>query len=136
VIRTGYEVVAYSAETIVFLFLGIGIFSLNHPFQDLSWGLLVTSLFNVNIARALNVSIVSFIANKYRSQNLKLTREKQFVVWFSGLRGAMAYALALQSATDLKMGPLILIDTLFLSLFTILIQGSALHPVLNRCDVR
>ena len=96
----------------------------------------MTSLFNVNIARALNVSIVSFISNKYRPQNLKLTREKQFVVWFSGLRGAMAYALALQSATDLKMGPLILIDTLFLSLFTILIQGSALHPVLNRCDVR
>jgi len=31
VIKTGYEVVAYSAETIVFLFLGIGIFSINHP---------------------------------------------------------------------------------------------------------
>ena len=47
----------------------------------------------------------------------------------------MAYALALQSATDLKMGPLILIDTLFLSLFTILLQGSALHPILSRCEV-
>jgi len=47
----------------------------------------------------------------------------------------MAYALALQSATDLKMGPLILIDTLLLSIFTILIQGSALHPILTRCNV-
>jgi solute carrier family 9 (sodium/hydrogen exchanger), member 8 len=95
VIRTGYEVVAYSAETIVFLFLGIGIFSLSHPFQDLSWGLLVTSLFNVNIARALNVLCVSHFINRFRSPSSKLTGKKQFVIWFSGLRGAMAYALAL-----------------------------------------
>lgn len=74
VIRTGYEVVAYSAETIVFLFLGIGIFSISHPFKDLSWGLVITSLFNVNIARALNVLFVSLFVNKYRSEKSKLTK--------------------------------------------------------------
>jgi len=29
----GYETIAYSAETIVFLFLGIGLFAIEHPFR-------------------------------------------------------------------------------------------------------
>jgi NhaP-type Na+/H+ or K+/H+ antiporter len=48
-------------------------------------------------------------------------------MWFSGLRGAMAYALALQAATDLEgMGMVILITTLVYSLITILGFGTLL----------
>ena len=55
----------------------------------------------------------------------------------SGLRGAMAYALALKSRTDLAtMGPVILIDTLIYSLFSILGIGSILNPVMERLGVK
>ena len=58
-------------------------------------------------------------------------------MWLSGLRGAMAYALALKSRTDLvTMGPVILIDTLIYSLFSILGIGSILNPVLERLGVK
>lgn len=57
-------------------------------------------------------------------------------MWISGLRGAMAYALAMQARTDLERGPLVLLVSLLYAMFTILIQGSVLNPVLNKCDVK
>jgi len=57
-------------------------------------------------------------------------------MWFSGLRGAMAYALAIKSSIDLKIGPVILIVTLLFSLFTILVYGSLLNVVVEKCDVK
>ena len=49
----------------------------------------------------------------------------------------MAYALALKSRTDLAtMGPVILIDTLIYSLFSILGIGSILNPVMERLGVK
>ncbi len=48
----------------------------------------------------------------------------------------MAYALALKCATDLEIGPIILIDTLIYSFLTILGVGSILNPILSRFDVK
>lgn len=57
-------------------------------------------------------------------------------MWVSGLRGAMAYALALKSSTELAIGPLILTDTLIVALLTILVVGSILNPILSKLDVK
>jgi len=57
-------------------------------------------------------------------------------MWFSGLRGAMAYALALKSIQDLDIGPVILLDTLIYSYISILGVGSVLNPVLTKLDVK
>ena len=60
----------------------------------------------------------------------------QGVMWISGLRGAMAYALALKSVQDLEIGPVILIDTLIYAFITILGIGSILNPILSKLDVK
>lgn len=135
VLKMGYETIAHSAETIVFLFLGIGLFAFNHPYQQLGWGLVLTTILNLNIARGLNVLTTTWLVNKTRT-NTKISGRMQFVMWLSGLRGAMAYALALKCATDLAIGPVILIDTLIYSFITILFIGSILNPVLNKMDVK
>lgn len=57
-------------------------------------------------------------------------------MWISGLRGAMAYALAMKSTIDYEIGPVMLIVTLLYSLITILVIGSILNPILTRCDVK
>jgi NhaP-type Na+/H+ or K+/H+ antiporter len=57
-------------------------------------------------------------------------------MWIAGLRGAMAYALALKSSTELIIGPEILTDTLVFSLLTILVIGTFLNPILSKLDVK
>jgi len=135
VLQLCYETIAISAEQIVFLFLGIGLFAFNHPYDQMGWGLVLTTVINLNLARFLNVLVVSSLVNCQRTET-KLDPKFQTVMWFSGLRGAMAYALALKSVTDLAIGPVILIDTLLYALFTILGIGSIMNPVLERLGVK
>lgn len=66
-----YEVMAYSTETLVFLFLGIGLVAFKHPFSSLGWGTMLTTILNLNIARLLNISICTFIVNRYRTEQTK-----------------------------------------------------------------
>ena len=135
VLRLSYETIAVTAEQIVFLFLGIGLFAFNHPFEKLGIGLTITTILNLNFARFLNILIVTKLVNCSR-MTTKISGKMQFVMWLSGLRGAMAYALALKCATDLEIGPVILIDTLIYALITILGIGSILNPVLSKLEVK
>jgi NhaP-type Na+/H+ or K+/H+ antiporter len=65
-------------------------------------------------------------------------------MWVAGLRGAMAYALAMESSknpifTDPKAGRwagnVMLLVTLLYSLFTILGVSSVLNPIMVKCEV-
>lgn len=56
-------------------------------------------------------------------------------MWLGGLRGAMAYALAMKSSFDFEKGPIILIVTLLYAFISILLIGSVLNPVLTKLDV-
>lgn len=95
-----YETIAVTAEQLVFLFLGIGLFAFNHPYEKMGWGLIITTLLNLNFARFLNIMITTSLVNWSRTET-KIPPKVQFIMWLSGLRGAMAYALALKCATDL-----------------------------------
>ena len=57
-------------------------------------------------------------------------------MWVAGLRGAMAYALGLESVQDYgAAGEIMLSLTLIYSLITSLGIGSILNPLLIKCDV-
>ena len=65
-------------------------------------------------------------------------------MWAAGLRGAMAYALAMESSknpifTDPEAGRwagnVMLLVTLLYSLFTILGISSFLNPIMKKCEV-
>lgn len=57
-------------------------------------------------------------------------------MWIAGLRGAMAYALAIESIFDFgEAGRVMLYLTVIYGLITILVVGSILHPVLVKCEV-
>jgi len=72
VLRLCYETVAVTAEQIVFLFLGIGLFSFNHPYEKMGIGLAVTTVLNINFARFLNIMIVSGLVNCTRTEKSKI----------------------------------------------------------------
>lgn len=100
-------------------------------------GTLLCTIVNLNLARMLNIGLVSLLCNWQRSERTKLKPKTQFVMWFAGLRGAMAYALALQASTTFATGAgsVILVTTLVYSLITVLGLGTILHPVLTWADV-
>jgi NhaP-type Na+/H+ or K+/H+ antiporter len=62
-----YETIAYSAETLVFIFLGIGVFAFDHPTDKFGIGSVLLCIINFNVARFLNIEIVTFFVNKSRS---------------------------------------------------------------------
>lgn len=100
----------------------------------MGWAMVPLTIFNLCIARALNVGIVSFLVNKSRTTK-KINRKFQFVMWVSGLRGAMAYALALKSTFDFEKGPIMLIVTLIYAVISIVGVGSFMNTILEKFDV-
>ena len=64
VVKVAVDMFAHTTETMVFLFLGIGVFTFSHKYQYMSTGTLILAFINLNIARFLNVWIVSACVNK------------------------------------------------------------------------
>jgi len=119
----------------VFLFLGLGLTAFDHPYAEMGWGLILTTIVNLNLARAINVILVSWCANRSR-RKARIGCKMQTVMWIAGLRGAMAYALALKCVGELNLGGVILLVTLLYAFITILGVGSVLHPILTWADVK
>ena len=113
-------------ETCVFAYLGLAIFSFK---MKIEWSLIIWSILLCLIGRALNIYPLSYLVNYFREH--KISRKMMFVMWFSGLRGAIAYALALHLAFEEEKRRVIVTTTLIIVLFTIIILGSSTMPVLK-----
>lgn len=72
VVKIAVDSLAYIAETMVFLFLGIGVFTFESKYQEVSLKTVVLSIINVNLCRWINVWVVSKIVNRFRSEEQKI----------------------------------------------------------------
>lgn len=123
--------VAFMCETCVFAYIGLAIFSFPHKFEI---SFVIWCIVLVLFGRALNIFPLSFLLNFFRDH--KITPKMMFVMWFSGLRGAIPYALSLH----LEMEPiakrqLIGTTTIIIVLFTILVLGGGTMPLTRLMDV-
>ena len=57
---------------------------------------IVFSILIVVFSRTFNIYPLTALINLGRSPEAKIDKRFQFVMWFSGLRGAIAFALALE----------------------------------------
>jgi len=87
------ELFATLCETYVFLLLGLGVFLLVKP-RIFSVPLILWTLVSCFIGRAANVYPLSWAVNQC-SSGPKFRLSEQHVLWFAGLRGAMAFVCAL-----------------------------------------
>nr|XP_039256686.1 sodium/hydrogen exchanger 8-like isoform X1 [Styela clava] len=127
-IQQTLRTLAYMAETSVFAYLGMAIFSFQHNFQP---AFVIWSIVLLLLARALNIYPLSWILNHFR--DTKITKRMQFIMWFSGLRGAICYVLSLHLELDSDEKRQVIITTsLIIVLFTLLLLGGATFPVV-RC---
>jgi sodium/hydrogen exchanger 8 len=72
--------------------MGMGVFTGGFKEFDLSFS--VVAFVACLIGRALNIFPLSWMANLCRKRNFKISAKMQVVLWFAGLRGAIAFALS------------------------------------------
>uniref|UniRef100_A0A9J7XQG7 Sodium/hydrogen exchanger 8 n=1 Tax=Cyprinus carpio carpio TaxID=630221 RepID=A0A9J7XQG7_CYPCA len=119
------------SETCVFAFLGLSIFSFPHKFE-LSF--VIWCIVLVLVGRAVNIFPLSFLLNFFRDH--KITPKMMFIMWFSGLRGAIPYALSLHLGLEpIEKRQLIGTTTIVIVLFTILLLGGGTMPLIRIMDI-
>ncbi|XP_037085054.1 sodium/hydrogen exchanger 8-like [Pollicipes pollicipes] len=117
---------AFVAETCVFAYLGMAIFSFGHQVEP---ALVIWSLMLCLFGRALNIFPLSALVNYFREH--KITKKMQAIMWFSGLRGAIAYALCLHLEFGTEKRHVLVTTTLIVVLSSILLLGGATQPLLK-----
>lgn len=117
---------AFIAETCVFAYLGLAIFSFRHRVEP---ALVVWSIVMCLLGRAANIFPLALLCNKFREH--KITKKMMFIMWFSGLRGAISYALSLHLGFSDETRHVIITTTLIIVLFTTLFFGGSTMPLLK-----
>ncbi|XP_056015707.1 sodium/hydrogen exchanger 8-like isoform X2 [Ostrea edulis] len=121
-----FRTIAFIAETCVFAYLGLAFFSFKLMVKP---AFVIWSIALVLLGRAFNIFPLSFIMNYFREH--KITRNNQFIMWFSGLRGAIAFALSLHLEFEQEKRYVLVTATLIIVLFTIFFLGGMTLPLMK-----
>jgi len=126
-VQNAFRAMAFLAETSVFAYLGMAIFSFQHRLVP---SFLIWTIILILMGRALNIYPLSWFLNHFRET--RISRKMQFVMWFSGLRGAIAYAVSLHlDIADSDQRRTIITTSLCVVLFTILVLGGSTYPLVK-----
>jgi hypothetical protein len=127
---------ALVCETFVFFDLGLVTSKSINPNFDFEWSmrLIGVTLALCFITRAINVFGMSAIMNKGATSDSIITKGMQTVLWFGGLRGAIAFALAVNFPG--QYGTLIQTTTLAIVLITSVGQGVFVEKLVDVSGVK
>jgi CPA1 family monovalent cation:H+ antiporter len=125
-VHSFWEFAAFVANSIVFLLIGVDIAFTPFDMYGVSKILVVIGI--VLAARALTVYPISAL---FLAARRKVTFAEQHVLWWGGLRGALALALALSLPDTLPERDTILVVTFGVVAFSIVVQGLTM-PILLR----
>ncbi|KRT81874.1 Na/H antiporter [Oryctes borbonicus] len=117
---------SFIAETCVFAYLGLALFSFKHRVEP---ALIVWSVILCLIGRACNIFPLALLVNRFREH--QITKKMMFIMWFSGLRGAISYALSLHLNFSDETRHVIITTTLIIVLVTTLFFGGSTMPLLK-----
>eukprot|EP01122_Echinamoeba_exundans_P014001 TRINITY_DN6250_c0_g1_i1.p1 TRINITY_DN6250_c0_g1~~TRINITY_DN6250_c0_g1_i1.p1 ORF type:complete len:603 (-),score=192.92 TRINITY_DN6250_c0_g1_i1:84-1892(-) len=124
--RRFFEIVPLVFETFVFIYLGMILFTFD---QEFDIALCVITFIILLLTRAAHIFPLSFIVNIFRGEDHKIPRNEQIMMWFSGLRGAIAVALSLNVPS--YNSKIILSNTLIIVFLTVIVFGGMTVPMLN-----
>ncbi|XP_019752341.1 sodium/hydrogen exchanger 7 isoform X1 [Hippocampus comes] len=126
-----FEVLHFLAENFIFSYMGLALFTFqNHIFSPI----FITGAFvAIFLGRALNIYPLSFLLNLGRRHKIK--GNFQHMMMFAGLRGAMAFALAIRD-TATYARQMIFTTTLLIVFFTVWVFGGGTTPMLSWLHIR
>ncbi|XP_052816084.1 probable Na(+)/H(+) antiporter nhx-9 isoform X2 [Mya arenaria] len=125
------KMLANISETIIFMFLG-----LSTIVDTLDWNLsfIFFALFFCLVYRIMGVAVLAWCLNRRRL--IKLGFIDQFIMAYGGLRGGIAFCLALSLEEELvPEKPLFVTATIMIVFFTVFVQGISIKPVVNALKV-
>ncbi len=142
-----FEIIAKMAETFVFIYLGMAMFLFdqvsmvfiltkvtNIYSKKFDVGLILWSIPILLLARAANIFPLVGVANLRRERSDRVPINHQIMMWFSGIRGAMAFSLTVDVPSHAKT--LLQSTTLIIVFITVVIFGGLTVPVLKWLKIR
>ncbi|QCD77295.1 solute carrier family 9 [Vigna unguiculata] len=133
-----FELISSLAETFVFIYMGFDIAMEQHSWSHVGFIFFsIVSFLAHKLEVAANVFSCAYLVNLVRPSHRKIPPKHQRALWYSGLRGAMAFALALQSVHDLPEGhgQTIFTATTAIVVLTVLLIGGSTGTMLEALDV-
>ncbi|KAJ8477845.1 hypothetical protein OPV22_021572 [Ensete ventricosum] len=130
-----FHLLSSLAETFVFIYMGFDIAMEQHSWSHI--GFIFFSILFIGVARAAHVFSCAWLINMVRPTSSQIPMRHQKALWYSGLRGAMAFALALKSVHDLPdgHGKIILTATTAIVVITVLLIGGSTGKMLEALEV-
>ena len=128
-----FMTLATIAETAVFLYMGMSVFTGKQSNFDVVFSILALAL--CLLGRFLNIFPLSWIANRCRRDpRTYIPFRMQCVLWFAGLRGAIAFALAMNMPG--RHREVYATTTLFICIFTTVVCGGLTDRMLTRFGMK
>lgn len=126
-----FELMNFLAENFVFLYIGVAVFT----FHSQKWNpfFILAALISIFIARFFNIYPLSLLLNLGRKN--KITRPFMHMMMFSGLRGAIAFALAIRN-TSTESRQLMVSATMMIVIITVILGGGLTTPMLGWLQIR
>jgi CPA1 family monovalent cation:H+ antiporter len=121
-----WEFAAFVANSVIFVILGINLASQDFKSASIS---IVVAIIAVIAGRAFAVYPVSAM---FAGSALRIEGKQQHVLFWGGLRGALALALALGIPETLPYRQEILTVTFGVVAFSVFVQGLTMRPLLRR----
>uniref|UniRef100_A0A3Q2YWX1 Sodium/hydrogen exchanger n=1 Tax=Hippocampus comes TaxID=109280 RepID=A0A3Q2YWX1_HIPCM len=132
-VRYAMKVLANGSETTIFVFLGIS--AIDKTLWVWNTGFVLITLVFIFVYRFIGVFFLTWIMNKFRLMQLEVI--DQIIMSYGGLRGAVAYGLAMMlDENKIKEKNLMVSTTLIVVYFTVILQGLALKPLVTWLKVK
>ena len=122
-----WDFAAFLANSVVFPLIGVSVATM--PFQSYGMAVLLISVFVVLLGRGLTVYPLSLFFLRSR---WAVSLREQHILWWGGLRGALALALALSIPPTLPLRDEIVVVTFGVVAFSIVVQGLTMPLLLRR----
>lgn len=121
-----FDLLNFMAENFIFSYIGVSMFTFPKHHFDIAY--VAGAFVAIFLGRFLNVYPLSAILNIGRT--VRIPGNVQHMMMFSGLRGAIAFALAIRNTIS-ESRQMILSTTLLIVILTVIVNGGSTMAVLN-----